>query len=42
MTVYYAELWDGGSSDDEQNHDHRNFIKAICAFAGVKPLPLAA
>lgn len=42
MTVYYAELWDGGSSDDEHNHDCRDFIEAVCAFAGVTPLPLAA
>ncbi|HUI12562.1 MAG TPA: hypothetical protein VL048_03720 [Xanthobacteraceae bacterium] len=42
MTVYYSELWDGGSVDDENEHDHRNFIEAVCVFAGVKPLPLVA
>jgi hypothetical protein len=38
MTVYYAELWDV----DDDNHDHRNFIEAVCAFVGITPEPLLA
>jgi hypothetical protein len=40
MTVYYAELWDGGSIDDDNNHDHRKFIDAVCAFLRITPAPM--
>jgi hypothetical protein len=31
---------DGGSSDDENNYDHRNFIDAVCAFVEITPVPM--
>ena len=35
MTLSWSELWD----EDDEDRDHRAFMEAVCAFAGVKPVP---
>lgn len=38
MTLSWSELWD----EDDEDRDHRAFMEAVCAFAGVKPVPKEA
>jgi hypothetical protein len=41
MTLSWSEFWDPGylEDGDTENGRHRTFIEAVCAFAGVKPVP---
>jgi hypothetical protein len=40
MTLSWSEFWDAGCmTEDDDNRSHRAFMEAVCAFAGVKPVP---
>ena len=35
MTLSWSEMWD----DSKDEGEHRAFMKAVCVFVGVKPVP---
>jgi hypothetical protein len=41
ITLHYAEQWEAAVNADDQEH-HRAFMEAVCAIAGVVPVPLDA